>query len=189
MIQGYLATGDREALGKYLQEYGMSSPADPGKPYCQNFALDTIFRYYGKKAGKTSIRFDTHLDLPQTLPIPEPDLCVVCGNLLENALEACEGLPDAFIRAAANLSNGWLSLMVDNSAAQGLWRKTESSSPPNIRGLAWGPNPSKTLPLNTAGSADFRWEDGTFCASVALNTALSSDQKSVGGDNSPTGAL
>lgn len=55
LIQGYLATGDREALGNYIREYDMSLPADPVKPYCKNFAVDTLFRYYGEKCQNPAL--------------------------------------------------------------------------------------------------------------------------------------
>ncbi|MEI3349400.1 MAG: ATP-binding protein [Dysosmobacter sp.] len=46
------------------------------------------FLLYLALAKREDIPFRTKLDLPESLPIDEVDMCLVLSNLLENALEA-----------------------------------------------------------------------------------------------------
>ena len=44
--------------------------------------------YYCALAKREDIPFRAQLDLPESLPVDEIDMCLVLSNLLENALEA-----------------------------------------------------------------------------------------------------
>ncbi|MGN1248611.1 MAG: ATP-binding protein, partial [Candidatus Spyradocola sp.] len=55
---------------------------------------------------------------PERLTVAETDLCTVIGNLLDNAAEACEKLPDPqqrFVRLYLGTLKGQLYLSVTNS--------------------------------------------------------------------------
>ena len=56
--------------------------------FCENRAADSVVGYYCAMAKRDDIPFRARLDLPETLPIDEIDMCLVLSNLLENALEA-----------------------------------------------------------------------------------------------------
>lgn len=150
----------------------MSLPADPGKPYCKNFVVDTLFRYYGEKCQRSGIVFETHLDLPETLPIPEPDLCVLFGNLLENALESCEKQGSGRIQAASSLSPDGkrLSLVVDNTAPTAPQQQDRVFFSTKHPGPGVGTQSFKSIAAQYQGIADFHWENGIFYASVALES-------------------
>ena len=87
LIQSYLDNGDKDALKEYVHAYGQSIPESVGIfIYCKNYAIDTIARFYLSQAEDEGIQVNVSLPLPQQLPIPEPDVCILLGNLLENAL-------------------------------------------------------------------------------------------------------
>lgn len=59
---------------------------DEGMPICANAAMDAIIGYYRMELQGSDINAHWRIELPEKLPLSESDLCVVMGNLLENAV-------------------------------------------------------------------------------------------------------
>lgn len=82
-----------------------------------NIELDALVQYYRSLAQSNGIQFRSKLLLPSNLNFPIVDLCSVIGNLLENAVEACQrqlnGVKSIFI--AGHIKDGQLEFVVDNS--------------------------------------------------------------------------
>lgn len=78
---------DMEALKTYLAQTVSRIP-DLDMRFCENRAADSVLGYYCALAKREGIPFSAQIDLPQTLPVDEIDMCLVLSNLLENALEA-----------------------------------------------------------------------------------------------------
>ena len=83
----------------------------------ESVELDALVQYYSNLAQSNGILFRTRLLLPEKLDFPAVDLCGLLGNLLENAVEACQrqksGNRTIFI--AGRLQDGQLEFVVDNS--------------------------------------------------------------------------
>lgn len=79
----YIANVTEEALETPIHER-----------YCVNTVLDAVFSYYIGLATEKGIRVEHSLSLEQTLPVPPEELSVVIANALENAIIACENLPE-----------------------------------------------------------------------------------------------
>lgn len=94
VICGLADTGDYEALREYLSEY-RGSIAEEYAPLCANPAVNAIASYYMEQCTTKHIAVSWALNLPARLPVSEPEYCVMLGNLLENAMEACDGLPES----------------------------------------------------------------------------------------------
>lgn len=87
-------------------------------PVCNNQSINMLFSYYTYLCNKEGIYLETHIDLPSNLMIPDLDLCIVFGNLLENALEACRFVKtdkNRFINVDCKIQNGALMIIMDNS--------------------------------------------------------------------------
>lgn len=85
---------------------------------CQNPAVDAVAGYYHQWAEKRHVPIEWKLSLPQDLPMPEPDICMLLGNLLENALTASDQLPPEQRRIKVicqMLSPAMLGLIVENA--------------------------------------------------------------------------
>lgn len=118
---------------------------------CHDSLPDSLMRFYLTQAKDEGIRVEVSLPLPKQLPVPESDVCVLLGNLLENALSACRKLSpsqDRYIRVHGLFTPPHaLSFTVDNGFCPQS-NKTQSSEqsetkvcPPapwimTIRGLA-----------------------------------------------------
>lgn len=171
LIRSYLADGQQQALADYLETYGNSLPSDTGQRYCKNYAVDAIVRHYAERMEAAGIDLECEIRLPEDLVAAEPDVCVLLGNLLENALEACTPLG----------SKGWVRLCAETAGERGLSIIVDNAAPAPPReqegvflsskheGLGMGTQSVKAIAARYGGVAEFKWEDGVFYGSVLLN--------------------
>jgi signal transduction histidine kinase len=132
LIMGYNTSGDREKLVAYVEKLAGTVLVSREKTYCENFAVIAVAAHYITEAERREIKTDIRLDIPAKAGrVDDMDLCVVMGNLLENAVEACrrveghnEKLNDKFIRARAVVKGNYLTIMVENSF-DGICRERE----------------------------------------------------------------
>lgn len=68
------------------------------KRYCENTTINAAIAYYASAAQNENILFKAHLDIPEKLSVDVLELSIIIGNLLENAIHACEKLPDGELR-------------------------------------------------------------------------------------------
>lgn len=82
-----------------------------------NIELDALVQYYSNLAQSAGIQFRARLSLPAVLNFPIVDLCGLLGNLMENAVEACQRQQtgDKTIFIAGRVQDGQLEFVVDNS--------------------------------------------------------------------------
>ena len=83
--------------------------------FCHNAAVNALLQKYGGLARAEEIPFEAEVSLTEQLPADDLTLCVMIGNLLENALEAsrkCTG--ERWIRLWMKSEDGALRIMVRN---------------------------------------------------------------------------
>ena len=120
-----LARGETK-LEEYIQNLSEKLDDASDKLYCTNYAVNAVSAHYFAEAEREGISVDARLEVPEdTGLVPAIDLCVIMGNLLENAVEACRRMThgNKFIRTRARVTGDSLSLVVINSF-DGLWRES-----------------------------------------------------------------
>ncbi|AET69233.1 hypothetical protein Desor_3771 [Desulfosporosinus orientis DSM 765] len=118
VIRRLTEEGRYAELERFLSEYAEKTETDPLPVFCENIVANSILGYYSLKAKEGGIPFHCACSIPRQLSISDSDLCVVLGNALENAIEACGNLdnPDArFLSAEARTINDQLLLKIENS--------------------------------------------------------------------------
>lgn len=122
--------GDVEGLRAALAEYGQLAGASERGTLCANFAVDAVAAHFLERARAAGIEVRCELEaLPERLPVPESDVCMVLANLLENAVEASERMgewesedvhePSRRISVSATVQGTALMLRVENTCAPG----------------------------------------------------------------------
>jgi two-component system, LytTR family, sensor histidine kinase AgrC len=76
----------------YIVQFNQNELSKNVPMLCSNFTADSIIKYYMGLAISKNIDFKTNIIIPEDIGIEPLDLCVVLGNCLENALEACDKL-------------------------------------------------------------------------------------------------
>lgn len=109
---------ETDKLKHYIDGLIDALPGDPELRLCENHAVNAVATNYVVKARNAGIATDIWLQIPaDTGIIQEIDLCVIVGNLLENAVEACmridAGIPQ--IRVHGVLKREYLSITCENS--------------------------------------------------------------------------
>lgn len=89
IMNDYLQNQEYDKLKEYLDGYEKSIPDAPAFFFCQNRSVNRLILFFGNRAKEHDIDFQIKLSLPEDLKIPESDITILLGNLLENALDAC----------------------------------------------------------------------------------------------------
>lgn len=170
-LQGCIESGSMKAVAAYVQSYGEKLPPDTVRIYCKNYAVNALLRYYGEEAMQKEIDMEVSVRMEERTIIPEPEFCVLLGNLLENALDACAVLsgPRLVLVNIRQSGSSMLSLTVDNTSTQPpVWEKGKLRSSRH-QGFGMGTESARVIAKRYNGDARFEWKDGMFYASVMLN--------------------
>ena len=90
------------------------------KVYCENFAVNAAVCHYVGLAEQAGILTAIELDIPRELTVDSLEFSMVVSNLLENAVRACERLPEnrtPYLRFTCR-SVGRLLLEMENPCAE-----------------------------------------------------------------------
>lgn len=99
---------------EYLEEYNKIYSTKEPMVYCNNSTVDAILNHYILLAKDNGIEVHLNVALPEELKIRDTDLCIVIGNLLENAIEASEKEENKRIKLRINRSNEYICMLVSN---------------------------------------------------------------------------
>lgn len=126
VLKNYVAAEDYGNANAFLDNLFANMPASMGNRWCKHYAANAVAGYYLSQAEKEGIALDVKLNIPETLgSIEEMDICILLGNLLENALEACRRIDGKrFIKVKGRLQGQYLSVMVQNSF-DGIWTEKD----------------------------------------------------------------
>ena len=112
-----LGAGADHELTDYIDTLIADIPAAQ-ENYCDNPAVNSVVSHYAALCKKNGIDCTIHLTVPQhCTQITDSSLCVIFGNLLENAVEACMRMTEGhrFIRLNSSLQYELLTITMDNS--------------------------------------------------------------------------
>ncbi len=170
VMRNYLDSGDLEKLRAYLAEHTDRLSHSSAARYSKNPMVDTILRYYVEKLEALGVRPELRVDLPEELPAAEPDVCVLLGNLLDNALRACQSAgADAWVRVVIEAERQRLIIVVDNTAPTPPREQNGALLSSRHEGIGIGTQSVKDIARRYGGVAKFKWADGVFYASVLLD--------------------
>jgi hypothetical protein len=113
--RGMLRGGGLELADGYLEGLEQEIVDTELPKYCQNHVVNALVANYAERCRELDISFDTDIGILHTLSAPNYELCVIIGNLLENAVEASEKLrTNRMIELAARTTDTQFILMVKN---------------------------------------------------------------------------
>ena len=161
---------DMETLKAYLAQTVSRIP-DLDMRFCENRAADSVLGYYCALAKREGIPFSAQIDLPQTLPVDEIDMCLVLSNLLENALEASLRTVPArrWMKVNAYVHAERLLLMQVENACDGEIKETNGVFRSSKRkGNGIGIQSVRHIAEKNGGASTFAYQNGVFCAKIML---------------------
>ena len=168
LLQDCLRRKDYDAMQAYLDRYQETLPDARQLQFCGNAAVNAVLSYFAQQAAAQQVEFSVKAQLPEYTGVADPDLTVLFGNLLENALTACmqEASPRIVVRITADAHT--LCAAVDNTFTGAVRRTTGGFLSTKHAGLGLGTASVRSIAEKYHGVCRLEPRDGMFCASVLL---------------------
>ena len=116
-ILAYAENGDNEKIigfvNEIMEEGGIKTSTVTNSG---NIVIDSLIGYWYVEAKKVGIDFSVNLNIPMEMPFRGADICLILGNLLENAVEATQRAEgEKYIRLHMKYDKNNLLLFVENN--------------------------------------------------------------------------
>ena len=160
-------------LLEYLNDYNRQlTDSDASRfCYCSHLAANAVLAYYGDIAAKQRIPFLCEADLPSSLSVSDVDLCVILGNLMENAIQGSLTIPpaDRYIRLSIDMEDPGELYILLTHRFEGFIQERDGmilSSRENGHGI--GLSSIRATAEKYHGVALFEYKEQEFSASIML---------------------
>lgn len=160
-----------EQASSYLRELETVANMEAGEEATGSPVLDALLSRKKRQAADSGVRWQCDARLPRDLPVKEMDLCIIAGNILDNAAEACERLPQkqgSFIQVSIGTVKKCLLLEVKNTADLADIRETLQSRKADSAGHGMGLANVRAAVSRYNGAVHMEAEKGVFTISVLL---------------------
>lgn len=118
-VKGYLVGNKTHEAVEYLGKLSDELNIETKGILSRNVAVDAIINNRKTKANALGIQFDHEIMIPEQLHIDDMDICIIIGNALNNAIEACERITDIncmqLIRMRMKYKKGSVLLDIKNT--------------------------------------------------------------------------
>ncbi|QNL45174.1 GHKL domain-containing protein [Oscillibacter hominis] len=114
VVQGLMDQGDYEKVRGYLDQMAQSPALQGSRRICANETANVVLSSKRAVMESEGMEADFSVSLPEALSIPDPELCALLGNALDNAIEAVRKAEDKRITVRARADKGMLMLRVEN---------------------------------------------------------------------------
>ena len=127
-LKGYLSLNKVEQMKNYLNELETDLDSIDTLYHSGNLQLDSILNAKLAIAEKGQIRIHCDASIPPQLHVSDLDLCVILGNLLDNAIESCRKIKDSderFIRVYIGILKKQLYISITNATSETVKQRTD----------------------------------------------------------------
>ena len=121
LLLGLLEQGHTDEAASLLRSQNRATPKID-RIYCENTAVNAAVCHYAAIAELAGMQTEIALDIPEDLKVDRLEFSMVVSNLMENAIQACERLPNnrvPYLRFTCR-SVGRLLLEMENPCAEGV---------------------------------------------------------------------
>lgn len=163
----HAANGEYEEIDRYLDMLDEDLTNVETVIKTGNRMADAILNSKLSVAAEKEIQVKAEAKIPVSLTISELDLCIIIGNLLDNAMDACMELPvkERLIRIYMEMKGNYLYLALTNTAAG---KKKNSFRSTKGEGHGLGIGRIDAIVKKYDGYVTRASEDGAFSTEVLL---------------------
>ena len=166
-----------EQLQKYIEEVSMHSSSHTALvtgTFSTNPMLNALLNCYYHIAKELALQMELRFHLPENMPLSVDELTRILGNLLENAIEACNRLPEGekgriFLRTYD--TGGQWFLMVENTYDSIIYQKNNrllSRKDCQIRRFGVGVESVREIVTSHGGEMDLIPIKNTFRVGISI---------------------
>ncbi len=171
-IKALLSMGKKEELSDYLDNLEKDLDSIDIAIRTGNVGLDAILSSKVSIARKNNIEVNCTAKVPDELMITDVHLCAIVGNLMDNAIEACEkiteGTAPRFIRIYIGLFKSQLYISVSNSTCEKHRRRLSELVTSKLGEHGFGLRRIDKLAEKYDGYVNRKNEPGIFATEVML---------------------
>lgn len=171
-VEGMLQQGDGGGALQYIRSLrgGLEEMTVPAR--CANPTVNAVLTAYVVQAANAGCTVEPRLRVPEALPFDKTDLCVVLANPLENAISACQKLPQdqRHIDLRMELTeNQRLLIFVENPCPQPVTFGPDGlPDGPRLEGHGLGLQSVKRVAEKYGGLFRCQWDQGRFLFRAVL---------------------
>lgn len=168
--------GGLDQLKGYLQELIPEYGSGEEPSVCRNHIADVILRHYASLAKNRGITMNMQAEISEKLTVSDIDLCVVLGNLAENAVEACEAMnegscPEKRIIFRAGMKGRQLVITIKNTYGNRVIRREQRFYSTKHDGAGIGLDSVKKVTEKYGGQMKVEYDETYFTVSILLQNA------------------
>lgn len=170
-MKAHLAMGQYDALDSYLKELDTDLTTVDTVIKTGNVRIDAVLNSKLAVAKKKEIQVNAKAIVPKELPVSEVDLCIIIGNLLDNAMEACEKEPEKenrFIRVYIDILKAQLYIYVANSMTNNIKKIGKNYLTTKTSGHGFGLMRVDRVVARYDGYLNRQHEEGVFATEIML---------------------
>ena len=171
-IKALLEMGKKKELSEYLDNLEKDLDSIDIAIRTGNVGLDAILSSKVSIARKNFIDVNCTAKVPENLKISDVHLCAIVGNLMDNAIEACEkiaaGTAPKFIRVYIGLFKSQLYISVSNSTCEKHRRRLSELVTSKLGEHGFGLRRIDKLAEKYDGYVNRKNEPGIFATEVML---------------------
>lgn len=163
----HAANGEYDEIGQYLDMLDEDLTRVETTIRTGNKMADAILNSKMTLAAEKQITVKAEARIPVSLSVSELDLCIVIGNLLDNAIEACAELPieERLIRIYMEMKGNYLYLSILNTTGS---KKKQSFRSTKGEGHGLGLGRIDRVVHKYGGYVTRASEDGAFSTEILL---------------------
>lgn len=171
LVQSYIEQKDNAGLSTYIDACQNKLSFDLNELYSHNDIVNAIVCYYAAIAKNDQISFHACIDYPKKCSISDTDITVLLGNILENAIEACQRQlkGNRFIRLNIQChGDGMLHIVTDNTCdvVEDFQNGIPLSS--KRKGMGIGASSIKDITERYHGSVRFEYKEHLFFTTILM---------------------
>lgn len=170
-LQGFLEKKEPESMKSYLQQMMKAADMEKSEEVTGNTAVDALLYRKKRLAEEKGISWKCDMRIPADCPVGTYDLCVLLGNLLDNAIEACERMPEHekhFIMISSKMVKKCFLLEIKNSTNMQDIKETEYSRKREQKESGIGLLTIKDVVHRYYGTMSIELEKGIFGLSILV---------------------
>jgi hypothetical protein len=117
-MQKMLKNGYTEEMQDYLNVLNENIDAKEINEYCKSRVINALLDSFSESCKKSQIEFEAKIILPPEKAIDDYELCIIIGNLLDNAITACLRTPEGerrYIELSMRPREGQYGIKLENS--------------------------------------------------------------------------
>ena len=173
----YAELGKYRELISYLEQLDESLYEIDQLVRTGNLMVDAILNSKLSLMRENCIRTDVDAHVPSKMKITDPELCVLLGNLLDNAIEASVKIPDPHDRhisvKARVTENGYFTYEITNAKRNAVLEQKgilkSDKEDPAAHGL--GLSSVREVVEKYSGTLDLSYTEDTFTVTVLIGNA------------------